>query len=227
MTTTFLNLPPSARPSASSGGPSSPPTTDASSSGPGTPASGISSLSTTAIKDGHEGHHPIINFDVAAERVARLGGIGTPPNIGYFDRERSLLPPVTPSASSAISGMSDGRTTPEGDTYGSNSTQAKRETMAAVLARRQIATNQQQQQSQQNQIPQQTQQASDSITTRMGEDSPASIATTQTTPSVAEARSTARLIDGMTYDVNVVDTTVEGMLPRYTKMNDDAEMKDN
>lgn len=134
--------------------------------------------------------------------------------------------------------MSDGRVTPDGDAYGANSTQAKRETMAALIARRQLATSlsssgsssvqqQQQQQSQAQQQQQQAQQPPDYLGTTglKNDDSPASVATTQTTPSVAESRANAKMIDGMTYDDNVVDTTAEGTsLRQGQKHQDDMDM---
>src|SRR4051812_16869599 len=108
---TLLNLPP-ATPSSN---------TDTGSD-PGTPASGISTLSTTAIKDGHEGHHSRMNMDIVAERVARLGGIGSPPNQtsakDYFD---APIVPHTPTTSSIISSLAEEHGSMEGDAYGVNS----------------------------------------------------------------------------------------------------------
>ncbi|KAF3942197.1 hypothetical protein ABW19_dt0209898 [Dactylella cylindrospora] len=236
MATTLLNLPPSTPSNADTG------------SDPGTPASGISTLSTTAIKDGHEGHHPRMNMDVAAERVARLGGIGSPPQISafaaptrdYFEREPQNVP-HTPGTSSVISSLADEHGSVEGDAYGTNSTQAKRESMAALLARRQ---QQQLQQQQLNSTPTagptsggtamnnnvstiapavsplpRASNAPDGAAAGMysysnasrSTDSPAS---TQTTTSAAEARVDAKLIDGMTYDEG--DTTGEGLGRRDT-----------
>ncbi|KAF3908486.1 hypothetical protein ABW21_db0204556 [Orbilia brochopaga] len=235
MATTLLNLPPST------------PSNNDNSSDPGTPASGISTLSTTAIKDGHEGHHPQPNLAVAAERVSRLGGIGAPPPQSvlqdaprdYFDAPPYV--PHTPGTASAISSLADEHGSLEGDASGSNSTQAKRESMAAVLARRQL----EQQQILQNANANANSTGPTSIpminnhvsaiapavspvprasnapegpaatmynhSTSRSTESPAS---TLTTPSVAEARVDAKLIDGMTYDEG--DTTAEGLGRRDT-----------
>ncbi|KAF3156437.1 hypothetical protein TWF106_006501 [Orbilia oligospora] len=191
MATTLLNLP------------STPSNAGDTGSDPGTPASGISTLSTTAIKDGHEGHHPHMNMDVAAERVARLGGIGAPPNHSTFnaptkDYFESPSVPHTPGSASVISSLADEHGSLEGEASGPNSTQAKRETMA-YLARRQL-----EQQQQQQPIP--------TISTTAPNNT---IATTNnTTPSAAEARVDAKMIDGMTYDEG--DTTAEGLGRRDT-----------
>ncbi|KAK6509415.1 hypothetical protein TWF481_004160 [Arthrobotrys musiformis] len=232
MATTLLNLP------------STPSNAGDTGSDPGTPASGISTLSTTAIKDGHEGHHPHMNLDVAAERVARLGGIGTlnhstfnAPTKDYFEPPSV---PHTPGSASVISSLADEHGSLEGDASGPNSTQAKRETMA-YLARRQL--EQQQQQSvptisttapnNATSVPNnvstiapavsplpRVSNAPDGIVipnygngsnTSRSTDSPAS---NQTTPSAAEARVDAKMIDGMTYDEG--DTTAEGLGRRDT-----------
>ncbi|KAK6363185.1 hypothetical protein TWF730_000629 [Orbilia blumenaviensis] len=249
MATTLLNLP------------STPSNAGDTGSDPGTPASGISTLSTTAIKDGHEGHHPHMNMDVAAERVARLGGIGAPPpnpstySIPTKDYFEPPSVPHTPGSASVISSLADEHGSLEGDTSGPNSTQAKRETMA-YLARRQL--EQQQQQS----IPTISTTAPNNRSTNnvstvapavsplprvsnapdgimipnygyssnasRSTDSPAS---NQTTPSAAEARVDAKMIDGMTYDEG--DTTAEGLGRRDTirpgqippgLLRDDSEM---
>lgn len=236
-TKTLLNLPPSA------------PSNNDTSSDPGTPASGISTLSTTAIKDGHEGHHLHASLDIAADRVARLGGIGSPtqsssfqgvpPSKDYFEREGQFVP-HTPGTGSIVSSVTDDHTsTPEGETYGPNSTQAKRESMAAAIARRQH------EQQQQQGVPTQAQAnftsnnvstiapavsplprasnapegnnllfASYNINGNSASRSTDSPASTQTTPSAAEARLDAKFIDGMTYDDG--DTTAEGLGRRDT-----------
>ncbi|KAK6357137.1 hypothetical protein TWF718_001463 [Orbilia javanica] len=252
MATTLLNLP------------STPSNAGDTGSDPGTPASGISTLSTTAIKDGHEGHHFHMNMDVAAERVARLGGIGALPNHSTFspptkDYFEPPSVPHTPGSASVISSLADEHGSLEGEASGPNSTQAKRETMA-YLARRQL--EQQQQQQQQQPIPTISTTAPNSTTTNnvstiapavsplprasnapdgivipsyghssnasRSADSPAS---NQTTPSAAEARIDAKMIDGMTYDEG--DTTSEGLGRRDTirpgqippgLLKDDTEM---
>ncbi|KAJ6261822.1 hypothetical protein Dda_2621 [Drechslerella dactyloides] len=240
MATTLLNLPPST------------PSNNDNNSDPGTPASGISTLSTTAIKDGHEGHHPHPNLAVAAERVSRLGGIGAPPPQSDIPRdyfETAPYVPHTPGTASVISSLADEHGSLEGEASGANSTQAKRESMAAVLARRQL---EQQQMLNANaaananpptsvpsimtnannvnasnhvstigpavspvprasNAPDGAAAAMYNHTASRSTDSPAS---TMTTPSVAEARVDAKLIDGMTYDEG--DTTAEGLGRRDT-----------
>ncbi|KAK6349987.1 hypothetical protein TWF696_006240 [Orbilia brochopaga] len=235
-TTTLLNLPPST------------PSNNDTGSDPGTPASGISTLSTTAIKDGHEGHHPQPNLAVAAERVSRLGGIGAPspqqdgPR-DYF--ETSSYVPHTSGTTSAISSLADEHGSLEGDAFGSNSTQAKRESMAAVLARRQLEQQQMLNANANATTNSTTPTSVPTITANSNHvstiapavspvpraynapDGPAanmynhsasrsteSPASTLTTPSVAEARVDAKLIDGMTYDEG--DTTAEGLGRRDT-----------
>ncbi|EWC48245.1 hypothetical protein DRE_02349 [Drechslerella stenobrocha 248] len=232
MATTLLNIPPST------------PSNNDTGSDPGTPASGISTLSTTAIKDGHEGHHPRVSLDVAAERVARLGGIGTAiysaseqtPTRDYFEQPGV---PHTPGTTSVISSLADEHGSLEGETSGPNSTQAKRETMANILARRNLEQQQQQQALSSSSIYTNAGPTSNhvSVVSTIGPavspvprasnapdgaamynhnssrstDSPAS---TQTTPSIAEARADAKMIDGMTYDEG--DTTGEGVGRRDT-----------
>ncbi|EPS44095.1 hypothetical protein H072_1979 [Dactylellina haptotyla CBS 200.50] len=238
MATTLLNLPPST------------PSNNDTGSDPGTPASGISTLSTTAIKDGHEGQHFHMNMDVAAERVARLGGIGagssqdaTTPTKDYFDSQGV---PHTPGSASVMSSLADEHGSLEEDAVGVNSTQAKRESMAAVIARRQVEQQMLHQQNQTQNLPtiSTTSAPGSSMnsthvstiapavsplphasnapdadmptyyggsTATRSADSPAS---TQTTPSAAEARVDAKLIDGMTYDEG--DTTGEGLGRRDT-----------
>ncbi|EGX51221.1 hypothetical protein TWF225_002429 [Orbilia oligospora] len=234
MATTLLNLP------------STPSNAGDTGSDPGTPASGISTLSTTAIKDGHEGHHPHMNMDVAAERVARLGGIGAPPNHSTFnaptkDYFESPSVPHTPGSASVISSLADEHGSLEGEASGPNSTQAKRETMA-YLARRQLEQQQQQQPipTISTIAPNNTIATTNNVSTiapavsplprvsnapdgivipnygyssnaSRSTDSPAS---NQTTPSAAEARVDAKMIDGMTYDEG--DTTAEGLGRRDT-----------
>jgi len=144
MATTLLNIP------------STPSTVTDNSSDPGTPASGISTLSTVAIKDGHEGHHPQTSFEIAAERVARLGGIGSPssmhsdgrpvtPTKDYFGATTSQFIPETPRAdpppwynpsavlSKASVTATDGISTPDGEGPDGNSTALKREAMAKSI----------------------------------------------------------------------------------------------
>ncbi|KAF3906138.1 hypothetical protein ABW20_dc0100276 [Dactylellina cionopaga] len=237
MATTLLNIPPSTPSNADTG------------SDPGTPASGISTLSTTAIKDGHEGHHIHMNMDIAAERVARLGGIGSPPQPSPVSKDyfESTSIPHTPGSTSVISSLADSMAdehgSTEGDTAGPNSTQAKRESMAAVIARRQfeqqhqtvptIATATSAPGSSMNSnnvstiapavspLPRASN-APDGVNMVLpnyygsnpasrSTDSPASV---QTTPSAAEARVDAKMIDGMTYDEG--DTTGEGLGRRDT-----------
>ncbi|RVD80765.1 uncharacterized protein DFL_008657 [Arthrobotrys flagrans] len=258
MATTLLNLP------------STPSNAGDTGSDPGTPTSGISTLSTTAIKDGHEGHHPHMNMDVAAERVARLGGIGAPPSLSAFnaptkDYFEPPSVPHTPGSASVISSLADEHGSLEGETSGPNSTQAKRETMA-YLAHRQHEQQQQQQRQQQLQqsiptistpAPNNTATATNNVSTiapavsplprvsnapdgivipNYGYGSNASRSTdsptsNQTTPSAAEARVDAKMIDGMTYDEG--DTTAEGLGRRDTirpgqippgLLKDDTEM---
>ncbi|KAK6544162.1 hypothetical protein TWF694_000869 [Orbilia ellipsospora] len=200
MATTLLNLPPS-----------TPSNTDTGSD-PGTPASGISTLSTTAIKDGHEGQHLHTSMDIAADRVARLGGIGTTPTKDYFEPPNI---PHTPGSASIVSSLADEHGSIEGEAIGPNSTQAKRESMAAVLARRQLEQQQQQHVLNQSVPTISTAPAVSYGGFGGGSSSAGSMnSSTHTTPSAAEARVDAKLIDGMTYDEG--DTTGEGLGRRDT-----------
>ncbi|KAF3911695.1 hypothetical protein AA313_de0203903 [Arthrobotrys entomopaga] len=223
------------------------------------PPSTPSNNDTGSDPDGHEGQHLHTSMDIAADRVARLGGIPTAlhphdpttPTKDYFEPQ---IIPHTPGSASIVSSLADEHGSIEGEAIGANSTQAKRESMAAVLARRQLEQQQQQMLNQTvptistintaptvgspagsmnssthvstiapavSPLPRAINAPDGHIPTYYGggggdsssrsADSPASI---QTTPSAAEARVDAKLIDGMTYDEG--DTTGEGLGRRDT-----------